>query len=342
MYIKKSLLLSTWLIISTTICFSSTSTVAGQILNYNPNLGDSIISICNTIYGENDQICNDVSVTKTGGFKAEITLYRNTEIVLVFNQNYITIPIKPNQEIHVQIDAKEYWKSRNIPRKVKITGDNEITYQIVTDYRPKWLVEFYYHRFIDNNIMLHELDYIDYYDYKTKHLKDELRFLENYIEENSITDTFFIDWAKSNIVYEYGYFMHQLHFIRSNPILDLIPDWYLDSIEQFLPLNKDGAINSKEYGNYLHYKKMSLSRAFENSDEGRKMIDKKLHVGEAKIKYLINHSEGLAKDIMLGKLLNEFLKFTKIEQIEKHLDAIEDEAIKGLIRTKIKSMKNGT
>ena len=339
MNLPKIYLLIIFLMINSSFCYSSMSIIEGQFLNYNPNTGTGVISICNTVFGLNGQKCKEVLIESTGAFKTEIELYRTTEIVIAHNENYISFPIKPNQKIYVKLDDKEFRTAKRIPKNIEIDGDNKASYKIVFDYRFKWLKRFFYHKFFENNKMSHELDYKDYYDYQNKHLKEELAFLKDYIEVNEIRDTFFIDWAASNIKYTYGYNLYHFYFFKSKILLDPIPKGFLDSIEQVVPINKAGAINSSSYEDYLHYKKMSLSIDFEKSEEGRRLIDDKKEVWEEKMKYLIDHSQGLGKDIMLGKLMDEYLNEGQLSVVEKYLNEIEDGAINKLINARIEEFK---
>jgi len=57
------------------------------------------------------------------------------------------------------------------------------------------------------------------------------------------------------------------------------------------------------------------------------------------MKYLIDHSDGLSKDIMLGKLMDEYLENGQIKGVKKYLNKIGDEAIKNLIKSRIKELE---
>jgi len=319
---------------------ANTSIINGKVANYDKSRDESFIKICTTRYGTSKgQICEDYDLKEGGEYTGEIEIYRENEFLLCYMENCIRFPILPDQEIYIEIEAKEFRTARRIPKLTKSEGDNNKTYQLIVDYYSKHLEKFYYYYYHENKLMQRELDYNKYGEYQIKYLNSELSYLSEYIETNKVKDEMFEDWAKSWIKYRSGYNMNIYHYLRSNPVVDQIPEDYGKMMEDLYPENGKGLTWSNQYQIYLHYRKMALISKYQHSQEAKELIKNNEPLWEGQIKFLKENLKGLSKDIILGEEFSLYIERGQGRIVLKYLEEIEDEHIKNMILEKLKKHK---
>ncbi len=333
----KRFLTTTVLIFNLAVSYSSVSMIKGKI--HNTSQADSVVVICSTQLGTNKQTCHDFLLDDLGAFRAEVEVYRISEILIAFDENYIHLLTRPDNKIYVELDAVEFREDKRIPKAIIVSGDLKTTNELIVDFIPMYKEAFYYHFYIENSMMMNELDYKAYYDYLTEYLEKQSDYIDHYIDSNAVSDSLFIHWVKAKIQYEYGYHLHRLHFVRSNPLGDPIPQWYIDKIIKSVPLNDAKAISNGMYGMYLHYNLMKLTQEFQLSKEGQQMMKDNVPLWEGKMRYVNEHSDGLSKDVMLGETMMQYIKRGKYELVEKFLHEVDDEIIRKMIEKRLNEAK---
>ena len=312
--------------------FSNNTTIEGKILNYQRDAALAIVEVCQVVYEINDTECFEEYVNEEGLFKIEMEIDFVMEITICYDRSCTQVLIEPGQNNYLEFNDKEHNSG-----EINFGGDYKLCNEILMDYTNKYRMRFFHFRYVEHLRKRRELPTEEYYEYRLKWFKEEMSFLKNYIDEQEVTDSTFIEWASQNIRYEYGYDLHQHFFDHYNPLIDKLPEWYLKKIEEEVTVNYKGKIRQRGYGMYLHYKLMSLDKACQESEESRELIDKKKGLWEAKMKYLIEHSEGASKDRMLGEKMNNYINQGQLEIVKKYLEEIKDENIKKYIKGKLET-----
>ena len=87
----------------------------------------------------------------------------------------------------------------------------------------------------------------------------------------------------------------------------------------------------------LHYEMMYLNGEFQKSPKGKQLMKEGKSLGEGKLNYLYQNSNGFARDVMLSESLTGSLRYPKGRTLaRKYLELIQDDMMRKALEKKLK------
>ena len=310
--------------------------ISGQINYYEGIPPYDSVSVMVSEFGTFNHFYINKAIEKNGRFQLKFPINRPQEIHFFFGDNGINFPFAPNYKATFILDNRDFINANYQPIKIKAKGDNQLTINYIIQFLHFYFTKFHDSFFKENQRKQMELDGKEYGIHRLKIFDEHQYFLKEFIKENKIEDTLFIQWAENTIRYELINDLHDFLYKKYDMLNDMPPDFYRQLILDNQQLNQKGAIFSRYYLMGLHYEMLYLNGEFQKSPVGKQLLKEGKPLWEGKLNHLLQHSNGFAKDVMLSEYLDNNIANPKVRSLaKKYLDLIQDDIIKNNLQKKL-------
>lgn len=216
--------------------------ITGQIKNYVPGNANRFIRFRTyDISGRHKD--TTFFINNSGHFTATFPQQFESDIAMMYDENYITLYSSPGEKIAMEIDLANLG-SKDKSKAIAITGRSAAISKLIMQFR-----------LTGEEFLLPEENWSDstfsdqvVAEARMKRMKKEIDSLMKWIEKKAIVNTTFANWAKHKIMYEAG---SDIAFNLYTSKRRASNDEQLTELVKDIPLENAKGLNSSAYYGFL-------------------------------------------------------------------------------------------
>ncbi|MCR8561063.1 TlpA family protein disulfide reductase [Mucilaginibacter sp. BJC16-A38] len=219
--------------------------ITGKVLGYKPGQSDNFIKI--STYGINgEKKIKSYQLNRDGTYRFSIFQSFGGDIEFGFADALVNLFLNGKEKVIINVDNEKATEGNDYKNAIAVEGQlSAVNYQILA-----FQSAFYSHKF-ERKADLSDKTQSDslYAAKRLERLKEELGFLENYIKQEKIQDTTFINWERNSLTYNagkdillYPFFGKLNKSISTDNLLKLIAP---------IPIVKYSALHNSAYYDFL-------------------------------------------------------------------------------------------
>jgi thiol-disulfide isomerase/thioredoxin len=218
--------------------------ITGHIKNYIPGNSNRFIRFRTyDISGRSKD--TTFFIDKTGHFIATFPQQFESDIAMMYDEDYITLYSSPGEKIAMQIDPANL-SSRDKNKAVYITGKSAAVSKLIMQFKLNW----------DEFLSSPEESWSDdstlsdktIAEARVKRMNKALDSLQRWITKNAVTNKTFANWEKHTIMYEAG--SEITHFLYAGERRKLNDEQLIELLKD-IPIDNPRALNSSAYYSFL-------------------------------------------------------------------------------------------